>query len=130
MAVTRRTAIASWLAGAAGLCRLGRAASTARLMVVTASAGGPHAVAVDGIEREFAERSIAAATFRLPGEDSAFRDELKNTSSQLAVAVGIDALRAFASRKPPIPIVTTMSFRADLKTSGILETPGVRLAGV
>jgi putative tryptophan/tyrosine transport system substrate-binding protein len=129
MEVTRRTAIASWLAGAAGLCRLAQANSIARLMVVTASAGGPHAVAVDGIERELAERSIRAATFRLPGEDSAFRDELKNSSSQLAIAVGIDALRTFASRKAPIPIVNTMSFRADLKVSGILEALGVRLAG-
>src|SRR4051812_19377802 len=129
MEITRRTAIASWLAGAAGFCRLAHAGSTARVMVVTASAGGPHAVAVDGIEREFAERSIPSATFRLPGEDAAFRDELKNSSSQLAVAVGIDALRAFASRKAPIPIVATMSFRADLKTSGIPEALGVRLAG-
>jgi len=81
------------------------------------------------MQRTFAERSIASTTFQLPAEDLAFRQELKNNTSQLAIAVGIDALRALASVKTQIPLLTTMSFRADLKSSGILETPGIRIAG-
>jgi putative ABC transport system substrate-binding protein len=129
MEISRRTAIASLLTGSAWLCRPAFASSSSRPLIVTASPGGPHAAAVEGMQQAFAARSIAATTFQLPADDSAFRQELKNNTSQLAIAVGIDAVRALASGKAQIPLLTTMAFLSDLKSSGILETPGVRLTG-
>ena len=127
MEISRRTAIAALIASG-GFCRAW-ASSPGRLMVVTASAAGPHVAVVESMQRAFTERSITSTTFQLPADDLAFRQELKNNTSQLAIAVGSEALRALAAGKTQIPLLTTMSFRADLKSSGILETPGIRIAG-
>jgi putative ABC transport system substrate-binding protein len=126
MHISRRTAIASLLASSV-FRRRAWASSPGTVMIVTASAAGPHAAAVESMRRAFMERSIATTRFQLPAEDPALRQSLKN-NTQLAIAVGIDALRALAVAKAQIPLLATMSFRTDLKSSGILETPGIRLA--
>ncbi len=126
--VTRRTALASILA--ASIYRPSQAvAGSSKIMIASAAASGAHATAIDGMQRALASTPIATSTFRLPVDDAAFQLELKNGSTQLAIAVGVDALRLLLNGKARMPLLTTMCFRADLKRSGILNSVDLRLAG-
>jgi putative ABC transport system substrate-binding protein len=128
MLISRRKALASMISISAGLStRLNAGAS--RCTIVTASKEGPHAAAIEGMQRAFGDRSIASVTFRLPGDESAFRQDQSNGANQLAIAVGIDAVRAVASSGRHAPLLATMTFRADLENLRSTDGAELKLAG-
>jgi len=129
MLISRRHAIASFVAVSAGLCRRAKASSAPRLMIVTTSREGPHAAATEGMQQAFASRSIGAALFQLPADDASMRRELGNGANQLAIAVGVTAVRAVASANSHMPLLATMAFRADIGSLRASEGAPVKLAG-
>ena len=125
--MTRRAALNTLLAGA--LTRIPARAASPRIVIAAVSTGGAQTAVMNGMQRVFSAKPIACSTYQFPADDAAFQQELKNGSSQLAISLGVDALRAISAAKSRIPLLTTMSFQSDLKNSGILELPDVHVAG-
>jgi len=126
--MTRRASLASLLA-TVFLPAVRTFAGTARITIVTASAGAPHASALGGLQQVLSAHSVVSDVFALPGAEAALDQALKSGASQLAIAIGIDAVRALAARKAQIPVLATMVFRADLKDSAAPDIAGFQLAG-
>ena len=125
------------MCGGAGLCLPARAA-TGHVLIATASREAPYAAATEGIQRALASHSIASEILQLPADAAASRPEValrpevaprpevKTGSAQLAIAVGIDAVRAIAALRGRVPVVVTMCFHSDM---GNAEPGELGLAG-
>jgi len=127
--VSRRTVCAALAAVSTGICS-GLKAAVGRFTIVTASREAAHLAALDGLQQALAARFAAASTVHLPADDGALRQELESGENQLAIAIGIDAVRAVLSQKSRIPIVATMVFRTDVGNLRAAEGSDSPLAGV
>jgi ABC-type uncharacterized transport system substrate-binding protein len=126
MLISRRKLLCSLAAGAAG--GFGAVSGPVRVLIVTASREGPHAIVIEGLQRTLAEHSITSSAFRLASDEAALHQELSSQSGQIAVALGTEALQTLLSAGSRIPLVATMAFRTDFAN---LAAPSVenRLAG-